>query len=60
MPAVGAELLGLSLTGETPPAHATSLYTILTCHRSSQNAGAALDSNTASSGHSNPAQPACV
>ena len=25
MPAVGAELLGLSLTGETPPAHATSL-----------------------------------
>ena len=25
MPAVGADLLGLSLTGETPPAHATSL-----------------------------------
>ena len=35
MPAVGAELLGMSLTGETPPAHATSLKFLceLTVHR---------------------------
>ena len=37
MPAVGAELLGLSLTGETPPTHAISLDMPFTMYRASYN-----------------------